>query len=212
MPSSTSRRISRCKDGPGSTPCTPESVPTNSGTPAANSLRTFAAGVSLAGMVAEARRPLFLVVWLCMWLTAATELGPGQWVANIFNEVLERGTRAGIILLVWVNGIMYLMRQSLGAIPRRVSPTLLIACTAPIAAVGLFLFGQTDTTPMWFLAATLLAVGTAFWWPTMLGITSERFPAGGALLPAVLLGIFVLIYLADRTKGGYRVERLPSAG
>jgi len=209
-----------------------------------------AAGVSLAGMVAEVRRPLFLVVWLCMWLTAATELGPGQWVANIFNEVLESGTRAGIILLMWINGIMYLMRQFLGTIPHRVSPMLLIVCTAPIAAVGLFLFGQADTAPMWFLAAALLAVGTAFWWPTMLGITSERFPAGGALLlaiigasgsistavsgpvmggindaygaaavlpawavlPAVLFGIFVFIYLADRTKGGYRAERLPSAG
>jgi MFS family permease len=39
---------------------------------------------------------------------------------------------------------------------------------------------------MWFLAAALLAVGTAFWWPTMIGITSERFPRGGALLLAII--------------------------
>jgi MFS family permease len=39
---------------------------------------------------------------------------------------------------------------------------------------------------MWFVAAALLAIGTAFWWPTMLGITSERFPAGGALLLAII--------------------------
>ncbi|MDP6579118.1 MAG: MFS transporter [Vicinamibacterales bacterium] len=209
-----------------------------------------AAGVSFAGMFAEIRRPLFLLVWGCMWLTAATELGPGQWVANIFNEVIDSGTQAGVILLVWVNGLMYLMRQFLGQIPHRMSPTLLVVSTAPIAALGLFLFGQTTTAPMWFLAATLLAIGTAFWWPTMLGITSERFPAGGALLlaivgasgsistavsgptmgwindtygapavlpvwavlPAMLFGVFVLIYLGDRAKGGYHVERLPSAG
>jgi MFS family permease len=209
-----------------------------------------AAGVSFAGMAAEARRPLFLLVWFCMWLTAATELGPGQWVANIFNEVLESGTQAGIILLVWVNGIMYLMRQFLGQVPHRMSPTLLIACTAPIAAMGLFLFGQTTTAPMWFLAAALLAVGTAFWWPTMLGMTSERFPAGGALLlaivgasgsiatavsgptmgwindtygaeavlpgwailPAILSGIFVLIWVSDRAKGGYRIQHLTNTG
>ena len=48
-----------------------------------------AAGVSFAGMFREVGRPLFLVVWLCMWLTAATELGPGQWYANIFNEVTQ---------------------------------------------------------------------------------------------------------------------------
>ncbi|HJN43438.1 MAG TPA: MFS transporter [Vicinamibacterales bacterium] len=209
-----------------------------------------AAGVSFSGMFAEVRRPLFLLVWGCMWLTAATELGPGQWVANIFNEVIDSGTQAGVILLVWVNGIMYLMRQFLGHIPHRVSPPLLVVSTAPIAAVGLFLFGQTATAPMWFVAATLLAIGTAFWWPTMLGMTSERFPAGGALLlaivgasgsistavsgpamgwindnygaeavlpiwgilPAILFGVFVLFYLADRTKGGYQIERLPSAG
>jgi len=208
-----------------------------------------AAGVPFAGMVAQVRRPLFLLIWLCMWLTAATELGPGQWVANIFNEVLESGTQAGIILLVWVNGIMYLMRQFLGQIPHKLSPTLLVASTAPIAAAGLYLFGQTTTAPMWFLAAALLAVGTAFWWPTMLGMTSERFPAGGALLlaivgasgsistavagptmgwindtygaeavlptwailPAILFGVFALIYLSDRAKGGYRVERLTRA-
>ena len=77
----------------------------------------------------------------------------------------------------------------------------------------------------------------------MLGMTSERFPAGGALLlaiigasgsistavagpimgwindtygaeavlptlPAILFGVFALIYLSDRATGGYRVERL----
>jgi MFS family permease len=145
-----------------------------------------AAGVSFSGMFREVGRPLFLVIWLAMWLTAATELGPGQWYANIFNEVTQSATNAGIILLVWVNGIMYLMRQFLGRIPHTMSPTLLIAVTAPIAALGLYLFGQTTTPVMWYVAAALLAVGTAFWWPTMLGITSERFPAGGALLLAII--------------------------
>ena len=37
-------------------------------------------------------------------------------------------------------------------------------------------------------AAALLAVGTAFWWPTMLGITSERFPRTGALGLAIIGG------------------------
>ena len=145
-----------------------------------------AAGVTLGGAFKEIGRPLFLVVWLCMWLTAATELGPGQWYANIFNDVMGSGTQSGIILLVWVNGIMYLVRQFFGHVPHRVSPTLLIAVTAPLAAVGLYLFGWAASPAMWFLAAALLAVGTAFWWPTMIGITSERFPRGGALLLAII--------------------------
>ena len=145
-----------------------------------------AAGVTLGRALKEIGRPLFLVVWLCMWLTAATELGPGQWYANIFNDVMGGGTQSGIILLVWVNGIMYVVRQFFGYVPHRVSPTLLIAVTAPMAAAGLYLFGWAATPLMWFVAAALLAVGTAFWWPTMIGMTSERFPRGGAMLLAII--------------------------
>jgi MFS family permease len=145
-----------------------------------------AAGVPFGRMMSELARPLFIVIFICMWLTAATELGPGQWVSNIFNEVMHSSSQAGILLLVWINGIMYLFRQFGGGVSHRVSPVLLIACTALVAAAGLWLFGRADTPVVAFLAAALLAIGTAFWWPTMLGITSERFPKGGALALAVI--------------------------
>jgi MFS family permease len=208
-----------------------------------------AAGVPFGQMFSETLRPLFVLIFLCMWLTAATELGPGQWVANIFNDVMHSDAKVGILVLVWINGIMYAMRQFFGDISHRVSPVLLIACTAILAAAGLFLFGQASTPPIAFLAAALLAMGTAFWWPTMLGITSERFPKTGALglavigaagsfstalagpvmgwindtygaarvlptwaiLPVVLSVIFSLIYVADKARGGYRVEQISAA-
>jgi MFS family permease len=208
-----------------------------------------AAGVPFGQMFSEVLRPLFLVIFICMWLTAATELGPGQWVTNIFNDVMHSDAKVGILLLVWINGIMYAFRQFFGDISHRVSPVLLIATTALLAAAGLFLFGQATTPPMAFLAAALLAMGTAFWWPTMLGITSERFPKTGALglavigaagsfstalagpvmgwindtygaarvlpmwamLPVVLCVIFSLIYVADKARGGYRVEQITAA-
>jgi MFS family permease len=208
-----------------------------------------AAGVPFGDMFKEIVRPLFLLIWICMCLTAATELGPGQWYANVFNEVMQSSARAGILVLVWVNGIMYLMRQFAGGVSHRVSPVGLIALTAIPAAAGLYLFSRADTTPMAFAAAALLAIGTAFWWPTMLGITSERFPRAGALglaiiggsgsfataiagpvmgwindvygpravlpiwalLPASLFVIFGAIYLSDRARGGYKVEKLPAS-
>jgi fucose permease len=145
-----------------------------------------AAGVPFADMVSEMRRPLFVVIWLCMWLTAATELGPGQWVSNIFNDVMKSSAHAGILVLVWVNGIMYAMRQFAAGVAHRISPVALIASTAVAAALGLFLFGMARTPFSAFAAAAIFAAGTAFWWPTMLGITSERFPRGGALLLAVI--------------------------
>jgi MFS family permease len=205
-----------------------------------------AAGVPFGDMFKEALRPMFLLLWLCMWLTAATELGPGQWYANIFNDVLHSEARAGILVLVWVNGIMYLLRQFGHGLAHRLSPVALIAVTTIPAALGLYWFGSVTTTVGAFAAVTLLAIGTAFWWPTMLGITSERFPRTGALglaiiggsgsfataisgpvmgwindvhgaravlpvwavLPALLFVVFGLMYLTDRSRGGYRVEKI----
>jgi MFS family permease len=147
-----------------------------------------AAGVPFGDMFKELARPLFLVIWVSMCLTAATELGPGQWYANVFNEVMSSSAKAGILVLVWVNGIMYLMRQFGGRITHRVSPVALIAVSAISAAAGLYLFSTAATPLAAFAAAALLAIGTAFWWPTMLGITSERFPRTGALGLAIIGG------------------------
>jgi fucose permease len=145
-----------------------------------------AAGVPFGAMFKELGRPLFIVVWLCMWLTAATELGFGSWVSNIFNDVMKSAAQAGILVLVLMNGIMYLMRQFFGNVSHRVPPPALIAVTAISAAVGLFWFSRAATPFAAFAATALVAIGVAFWWPTMLGITSERFPRSGALGLAVI--------------------------
>ena len=206
-----------------------------------------AAGVPFNEMFREITRPLFLVVWAAMWMTAATELGPGSWIPTIFNRVMGSSAQAGILVVVWINGVMYLMRQFGANATHAVSPVALIGITAIPAAAGLYLFSLADSPVEAFAAAGLFASGIAFWWPTMLGITSERFPRGGALLlaiigasgsfstaiagpimgwisetygtervlaywallPCVLVGVFGGIYLYDRRRGGYAVEKLP---
>ncbi len=148
-----------------------------------------ASGVRFSEMFSEAlRRPLFYILFIVMWLTAATELGTGQWIANIYNDVL--GGRGGILALVWGSILMYILRQFFSKPIRAVfSPVALMVVTAPIAALGLFLFYYATTPPMFFLAATLVYVGVCFWWPTMLGITSERCPRTGALGLAIIGGV-----------------------
>jgi fucose permease len=145
-----------------------------------------AAGVPAGDMFREIRRPLFLIVWAAMWLTAATELGPGSWIPTIFNRVMGSSAQAGILVVVWINGVMYLLRQFGANAAHAVSPIALIAITAVPAAAGLYLFSLADSSLATFAAAGLFATGIALWWPTMLGITSERFPRGGALLLAVI--------------------------
>jgi len=145
-----------------------------------------AAGVPFGDMFKDLVRPLFLLVWFCIILTAGTELGAGSWIPTIFNRVTQSATQAGILQVVWINMVMYLMRQFGHNVSHKIAPTALIALSAIVAAAGLYMFSHATTVTAAFLWAGVFAVGIAFWWPTMLGITSERFPRSGALGLAVI--------------------------
>jgi hypothetical protein len=63
-----------------------------------------------------------------------------------------------------------------------------------LAVVGLTWLSKTNGAGMGviFAAATLYAVGKTFFWPTMLGVTSEQCPKGGALTLNAMGGIGML--------------------
>jgi hypothetical protein len=79
----------------------------------------------------------------------------------------------------------------------------------------------TDTTWLWLGAVTVYGIGKTFYWPTMLGVISERYPKGGALalgfsggigmLSAGLLGGPVIGYERDYTATQYLQENAPAA-
>jgi len=57
-------------------------------------------GVTFIEMVKETfLRPFFLLLFVCMMMTASLELGPNRWVP----AVLESAGIAGILVLVWIN-------------------------------------------------------------------------------------------------------------
>ncbi|MDQ1257050.1 MAG: hypothetical protein QG656_1651, partial [Candidatus Hydrogenedentes bacterium] len=150
-----------------------------------------AAGVPFSEMFSEAvRRPLFWILAIMMWFTAASELGTGAWISNIYNDVM--GRKEGILALVWGSILMYILRQFFSKTAHRLSPVTLIAVTAPFTAAGLVLFNyaaEIKSVPLFFAAATLVYFGVCFWWPTMLGITTERCPRTGALGLGIIGGI-----------------------
>jgi len=147
-----------------------------------------ASGLPFSAMIKEAlARPLFLLLLFMMCLTAAAELGTGQWISNIYGDVV--GAQEGVLALVWGSVLMYIQREFLSRFVSKIfSPVALMAVTAPVAALGLFLFGFAKTPVLFFVAATLVYVGFCFWWPTMLGIANERCPKTGALGMALLGG------------------------
>jgi MFS family permease len=138
----------------------------------------MAAGVSNADMLKEAFRPAFIVLLLAMLLTASAELAPGQWVDSALTRLVGF---QGILLLVYVSGLMFVMRHFAGSLAHKLSPIGLMWVSCLLAALGLVALAKASSPVTGLLAATVWGVGVCYMWPTMLGITSERFPRGGAL-------------------------------
>lgn len=172
------------------------------------------AGVSMGEMFRAAfATPLMWVMLIAMAMTASVELGPNRWVP----AVLEAGGIAGILVLVWINGLMAIMRYRAGTFVHRFSPTGLLLASAAVSGVGLLALSYSSGVAATFGAATIFAVGVCYFWPTMLGVVSERVPRSGALG----LGLMGTVGMATvglltapimgRVADEYAHERLPAA-
>jgi MFS family permease len=164
-----------------------------------------AAGVSTGEMWKQALRPLYIVWWLCMLLTAALELGPGRWVQAMLTDTVKM---QGILLLVYISALMFVMRHFAGPLAHRLSPVGLMWVSSLVAGVGLFALSWATTPLLALLASTLWGIGVCYMWPTMLGVTSERFPKGGAVLmgltgTAGMLSQFFVVPLMGRIYDTY---------
>ncbi len=147
-------------------------------------------GISFGGMVKETLlRPFFLVLFLCMMITASLELAPQRWIPS----VLESGGIHGILVLVWITGLMAIMRAFAGPVVHRLSNTGVLLMSSILAGAGLVLLSFATTLLMAGVAATIFAMGVCYFWPTMLGTAAERVPKGGALALALLGGIGMLV-------------------
>lgn len=142
-----------------------------------------AAGVSTGEMFRELLNPMFIVLFLSMFLTAASELAPGQWVDLALSRTVGM---PGILLLVYVSGLMFLMRHFAGPLVHKLSPVGVLWVSCLGAALGLVALSYANSPATGLLAATLWGTGVCYMWPTMLATTSERFSRGGALLMGLM--------------------------
>lgn len=142
-----------------------------------------AAGVTAGGMLREVFRPFFLVWFFSMFLTAASELAPGQWVDFALSKTVHM---PGILLLVYVSGLMFVMRHFAGTMAHKFSPVGLLWISCLLASLGLISLSVANSPVTGLLAATVWGTGVCYMWPTMLAASSERFPRGGALLMGLM--------------------------
>jgi MFS family permease len=120
--------------------------------------------------------PLFLFIAACMTLTASTEFGTTQWV----ERILGNAGAQPLLILALVTGLMALGRYFAGPLVHRLNPTGVLWASAIISALGIYMLSQV-TGPMVYVAAVLFAIGICYFWPTMIGFTSEYLPKTGAL-------------------------------
>jgi hypothetical protein len=110
------------------------------------------------------------------------ELGTDAWIIDITKTVLSDPNTA-LAAFIWTNVLMTTLRFFAGPIVHKISPVGLLFGSAVLGTIGLYLLGMpaTSTTWLWLGAVTIYGLGKTFYWPTMLGVISERFPKGGAL-------------------------------
>ena len=132
-------------------------------------------GVSNKDMLKACLSPLFLFMVACMFLTAVTELGTNQWI----DVLLKASGVSGILILVWISGIMATGRYFAGGIVHKLSPSGVLLVSAILSLAGLLALSTAEGNWV-YVAASVFALGVTYFWPTMLGFVSENVPNSGA--------------------------------
>ncbi|MGV3486165.1 MAG: MFS transporter [Planctomycetaceae bacterium] len=149
------------------------------------------AGVTPAQMIGSVIAPLFIVLLLIHAMVGYVELGTDSWIAKITGSIMA-SPQKGLMLFVYTSMLMFALRFVAGPIVHRVSPLGLLFISACLGAIGLTMLGSASGVVACVIAATVYACGKTFLWPTMLAVTSEQFPRGGAVAIGLIGGMGML--------------------
>ncbi len=135
-----------------------------------------AAGVSTGEMYRSLLSPLFIFMIICMFGTAITELFTGQWIDVLLRNVTDNA----ILILALSTGVMVIGRGFAEPVVHRFAPQGVLLISAILAAVGLYMLGNTSGNTIFF-GALVFGMGVCYFWPTMLGFVAENLPRTGAV-------------------------------
>ncbi len=121
-----------------------------------------AAGISAGEMFRELLNPMFFVLFCSMFLTAASELAPGAWVDLALSRTVHM---PGILLLVYVSGLMFLMRHFAGPLGHILSPIGVLWVSCLLASLGLVMLSFASSPVTGLLAATVWGQASAICGP-----------------------------------------------
>jgi MFS family permease len=137
---------------------------------------------------------LLAVLYVLHALIGYVELGTDSWITLISGRVLNSDI-IGKAAFIWTNLLMFGLRFTAGPIVHKTNPIGLLIFSAVMGVIGLYLLGlpaNVGNIGLWIGALSIYAIGKTFYWPTLLGVISERFPKGGALALGLSGGIGML--------------------
>lgn len=139
-------------------------------------------------------RLLLALLIIIMMPQATTELGTNGWITSLMEDPMKAAGYNSAWVLVYTSAIMLVLRFCAGPLIHKFSPVGLLTTCSGLAALGIIALSQTAHagTGVIFAAATLFGVGITFFWPTILGLTSEQCPRGGTLTLNSMGGIGML--------------------
>ncbi len=127
---------------------------------------------------------IFPIMFTFMLFTAATELVTTQWV----NALLGDAGVSPMLMLAMISGIMALGRFFAGSLVHRINPVGVLLLSSIFSALGIYSLSLFNSPALTIVGSILFAIGVCYFWPTMLGFTSEYIPRSGALGLSLLGG------------------------
>lgn len=144
----------------------------------------FLALIAIESKVVNKMSLLFPFIFICMFLTASSELGTNQFI----NALLTDGGVSPILILVLITGIMAVGRFFAGPIIHRLNPSGVLLGSAILSTVGLYLLSTVSGVGPTLASAVVFAIGICYFWPTMIGFVAEYVPESGALGLSIMGG------------------------
>ena len=153
-----------------------------------NILISFAIAGFYGYKVKSAGKALFIFLLIIILPLATTELATDSWLQDLMSPEMKRLGIEVAWIMIYVQGLMMVMRFLAGVMIKKMSPLMLLALSSLFTGIGILLLSS-NISILIFIAATVYGIAKAYLYPTMIGVVGERFPKGGALTMNLLIGI-----------------------
>lgn len=150
----------------------------------------------------SAGKIMFFILCLIMIPLATAEIATDGWIQVLMKPVMKADFKIDSGYAIVCSSIIMMTLRFFAGVPLRFmnAPTLLLVSSV-FSIIGLFMLSS--VSGIWIIIAFVIyAVGQTFYWPTVLGFTSEQFPKGGAMtlntvsaMGLLTVGIFGIPFL-----------------